>query len=243
MAATTRLFTGVCRFLGQRERVLFLASDLLRKPLSCQELPIVTGMLGVWPAVFARRQDVQLIVEGRLNLVAVEVQPLSYALEVVVTVMMRQGGLNQHHLDKLRTLCQWGTGQVSSLCRPLVHSSATASPTRTHTHTQTITAKTVDKLASVLLQLLQTSRRVTVEQEPCRGWFRPRPSHLTFHLVHTLRLLSWFKGWVWTSDVLIKAHVWPILQSWNSKSDSVPEATVMAVVRLLGDASLHHCIT
>lgn len=107
---------------------------------------------------------------------------------------------------------------------------------------QTITVKTVDKLASVLLQLLQTSRRVTVEQEPCQGWFRPRPSHLTFHLVHTLRLLSWFKGWVWTSDVLIKAHVWPILQAWNSKKDSVPEATVMAVVRLLGnEVCLHTC--
>jgi hypothetical protein len=94
--------------------------------------------------------------------------------------------------------------------------------------------KTVDKLASVLMQLLQTSRNVTVEQLPCQGWSRPRPSHLTFQLVHSLRLLAWFKGWVWTSDVLIKAHIWPILQAWNCKKDSVPEATVMAVVRLLG---------
>lgn len=121
---------------------------------------------------------------------------------------------------------------------PSVHSCVSLSPVVP----QTITVKTVDKLASVLLQLLQTSRRVTVEQEPCQGWFRPRPSHLTFHLVHTLRLLSWFKGWVWTSDVLIKAHVWPILQAWNSKKDSVPEATVMAVVRLLGnEVCLHTC--
>lgn len=97
--------------------------------------------------------------------------------------------------------------------------------------------KTVDKLASVLIQLLQTSHNVTVEHLPCQGWSRPRPSHLTFQLVHTLRLLAWFKGWVWTSDVLIKAHIWPILQAWNCKKGSVPEATVMAVVRLLGEST------
>ena len=103
--------------------------------------------------------------------------------------------------------------------------------------------KTVDKLATLLLQLLQTSRNVTVEQHPCQGWCRPKPSRLTFHLVHTLRLLAWFKGWVWTSDVLIRAHLWPILQTWNSKKDSVPEATVMAVVRLLGKCACTLCGT
>ena len=189
----------------------------------------MTGMVGVWPAVFARRPDMQLVVSGRLNLSAVEAQPLSYAVEVVVTVMMKQGGLSQHHINKLHTLGQWSTGQV--------YSSTHVQYVLLFLCLQTITAKTVDKLASVLLQLLQTSRRVTVEQEPCQGWFRPRPSRLTFHLVHTLRLISWFKGWVWTSDVLIKAHIWPILQSWNGKRDSVPEATVMAAVRLLGNSS------
>lgn len=99
---------------------------------------------------------------------------------------------------------------------------------------QNISVKTVDKLATVLLQLLQTSSKVTVELQPCQGWNRPKPSHLTFQLVHSLRLLAWFKEWVWTSDVLIRAHIWPILQAWNFKRDSVPEATVMAVVRLLG---------
>ena len=106
---------------------------------------------------------------------------------------------------------------------------------------QCITAKTVDKLAGVLLQLLQTSRKVSVEEQPYQGWSRPRPSTLTFHLVHTLWLLAWFKGWVWTSDVLIRAHLWPILQAWNAKKDSVAEATVMAVVRLLGESlHVHH---
>ena len=112
MAAITRLFTAVCRLLGQRERVLFLSCDLLRKPLSCQELPVVTGMIGVWPAVFARRPDMELVMGGRMNPAAVEAQPLSYAVEVVVTAMMKQGGLSQHHVTKLHTLCQWSTGQV-----------------------------------------------------------------------------------------------------------------------------------
>lgn len=98
--------------------------------------------------------------------------------------------------------------------------------------------KTVDKLATVLLHLLQTSCNVTVEQQPCQGWNRPKPSRLTFQLVHSLRLLAWFKEWVWTSDILIRAHIWPILQAWNSKRDSVPEATVMAVVRLLGKLAI-----
>ena len=106
---------------------------------------------------------------------------------------------------------------------------------------QNICVKTVDKLATVLLQLLQTSSKVTVELQPCQGWNRPKPSHLTFQLVHSLRLLAWFKEWVWTSDVLIRAHIWPILQSWNFKRDSVPEATVMAVVRLLGKFTANVC--
>jgi len=102
---------------------------------------------------------------------------------------------------------------------------------------QKITIKTVDKLVKVLLHLLQTSRNVSGDLIPCKGWCRPRPSPLTFHLVHSLRLLAWFKGWLWTSDVLIRTHLWPILQNWNAKKDSVPEATVMAVVRLLGKSS------
>ena len=112
MAAVTRLFTAVCRLLEQRERVLFLACDLLRKPLSPPELPVVTGMVGVWPVVFARRLDMEVVVSGRLNPAAVELQPLSYAVEVVVTATMRQGGLSQHHVSKLHTLCGWSRGQV-----------------------------------------------------------------------------------------------------------------------------------
>ena len=104
--------------------------------------------------------------------------------------------------------------------------------------------KTVEKLATVLLTLLQTSHNIAVEQLPCEGWLRPRPSRVTFYIVHALRLLAWFKGWTWTSDVLIRAHLWPILQSWNAKRESVKEATVMAVVRLLGqsDKPHHTCI-
>ena len=263
MAAITRIFTAICRLLGDSERVLFLSCDLLRRPLTSAELPVITGMAGVWPIVFSRRPELPVVLSGRLNTVGIEAQPLSYALEVVITVMISQGGLSQHHITKLHNLCKWSSGQVSNnvcvMCYlsppppPLCVSCAISHlppslvrvmyyisphpPSLPLSLSQTISMKLVDKLSLVLLQVLQTSRKVTVEQQLCQGWSRPRPSHLTFHLVHALRLLSWFKGWVWTSDVLIKAHIWPILQAWNSKKDSVAEATVMAVVRLLGEPS------
>jgi hypothetical protein len=112
MAAVARLCAAVCRLLGDGDRVLFLSCDLLRRPLSCPQLPVLTGMVGVWPAVFARRPDVEVVVLGRLSPAGVEAQPLSYAVEVVVTAMMRQGGLPSHHISKLHSLCRWSTGQV-----------------------------------------------------------------------------------------------------------------------------------
>ena len=114
MAAISRLFTAICRLLVQPDRVIFLACDLLRRPLSLAELPVISGMAGVWPLAFARPSDVKLVVAGRLNPAGVEAQPLSYAVEVVVTAMMRQSGQAEHLISKLHTLCQWSTGQVCS---------------------------------------------------------------------------------------------------------------------------------
>ena len=73
---------------------------------------MVTGMVGVWPAVFARREGVGVVVGARLNPAGVEAQPLSYTVEVMVTVMLRHGGFSHHHFSNLHTLCKWGTGQV-----------------------------------------------------------------------------------------------------------------------------------
>ena len=39
---------------------------------------------------------------------------------------------------------------------------------------------------------------------------------------------------MWTNDTLIRAHLWPLLQQWNAKQDSVREATVVCTVRLIG---------
>lgn len=113
MAAISRLVTAVCRLLGDKERVLLLCCDLLRRPLTSTELPVITGMVGVWPAVFARVEWAELVHGCRLQPAGVEAQPLSYALEVIVTVMLRRGGLNHHYLKNLSTLCSWGTGQVT----------------------------------------------------------------------------------------------------------------------------------
>lgn len=50
-----------------------------------------------------------------------------------------------------------------------------------------------------------------------------------------LRLLATVRGWKgWTNDVLIRQHLWPLLQVWNKDPDSLREATVVCIVRLLG---------
>ena len=74
---------------------------------------MLTGMAGVWPAAFARLEGADLVAGGRLQPAGVEAQPLCYALEVVVTVMLRRGSLSQHHMKNMHTLCNWSFGQVS----------------------------------------------------------------------------------------------------------------------------------
>ena len=112
MAAICRLFTAVCRLLGEKERVLFLCCDLFRRPLLPGELPVIMGMAAVWPAAFARRSGVELVVNHRLQPAGLEPQPLSYAVEVVTTVMLKQGNFSEHHMKNMHTLCTWSYGQV-----------------------------------------------------------------------------------------------------------------------------------
>ena len=68
-------------------------------------------------------------------------------------------------------------------------------------------------------------------------WHRPRPSVLAFHIVHCLRAIAHYQGWVWTNDTLIRAHLWPLLQQWNAKQDAVHEAAIVCAVRLIGKSN------
>ena len=42
---------------------------------------------------------------------------------------------------------------------------------------------------------------------------------------------------MWTNDILIKGHLWPMLQLWNNNSDNIGEATVVCIIRLIGKCS------
>ena len=115
----------------------------------------------------------------------------------------------------LHTLCQWASGN----------------------------GQKIDALTKSLIKLLETSDGVYIVSPPppqpssalgSTPWHRPRPSVLAFHIVHCLRMISHFQGWVWTNDTLIRAHLWPLLQQWNAKQDTVRDATVVCTVRLIG---------
>ena len=98
----------------------------------------------------------------------------------------------------------------------------------------------VSSLVPALLELLKNSPQVYIDSTPPGQlpWRRPRPSTLAFHLVHCLRALTWYQGWVWTNDTLIGAHLWPLLQQWNSSADSVREETIVCILRLIGEWDL-----
>ena len=101
--------------LGEKERVLFLSCDLFRRPLTSNEMPVIIGMATVWPAVFARKAGVDLVLNQWLVPEGVAQQPLSYSVEVVTTVMMK-GVCSQHHMKNMHTLCCWSYGQVRVTC-------------------------------------------------------------------------------------------------------------------------------
>lgn len=102
---------------------------------------------------------------------------------------------------------------------------------------QFFSPKMLDNLTRCLIVILQNSEHVFIDAPSTQGvWRRPRPSALAFQVVHCLRILSWYRGWVWTNDTLIRAHLWPLLQQWNGTSrESVREATVVCVIRLIGE--------
>lgn len=89
-----------------------------------------------------------------------------------------------------------------------------------------------DSLTECLIDVLKNSSSILIKVAPDS---KPYPSRHACTIVLALRVLSKVRGWKeWTNDVLIGLHVWPILQQWNKEPESVREATVVCLVRLLG---------
>ena len=101
----SRILTAICRLQGDADRVLFLAFDLLKKPLTVNELPVMAGLASVWPLPLARRRGVKLIDNRTVLLKGLEQQPLSYTLEVLVTTMMQ--GLEPKAHGNVSLLYSW----------------------------------------------------------------------------------------------------------------------------------------
>eukprot|EP00731_Ephydatia_muelleri_P028122 Em0019g995a len=152
LLAFCRMLTAVCRFQGDVERLQFLCSDLLRKPLKPSEFHVFTAIASVWPVVLARLPDVPLIEEKRIVSQGVEQQSISFTLELILTAILKS------------------------------------------------------QTGSTPIQMMK----------------------------HFKLLCNWKQGWAWTNDVLIRGHLWPTLQQWNNKSESIREATVVCIIRLFG---------
>lgn len=82
--------------------------------------------------------------------------------------------------------------------------------------------------------MLKTSQFVAVKVQSV-PYMKPCPSKHACTIVMALRVLAAVRGWKgWTNNILIRQHIWPLLQLWNKDPESLREATVVCVVRLLG---------
>ena len=100
---------------------------------------------------------------------------------------------------------------------------------------------TPDSLKAVaigLVGVLHLSPNVTMVTPPPRGpWERPRLSVTGTRTVNLLHLACNAIGWKWTSDVLIRTQLWPLLQSWNKKDGSaLREATLVGICSFFGES-------
>ena len=104
---------------------------------------------------------------------------------------------------------------------------------------------TPDSLKAVaigLVGVLHCSSSVTMVTPPVQGsWVRPQLSILGTRTINLLHLACRTIGWRWTSDVLIRTQLWPLLQSWNKKDSSgIKEATLVGICAFFGE-SLMRC--
>jgi len=212
----------------------------VRKPLGPNEYPVLPGISSIWPRALSRKVGVKLVERNQVLPHGLEQQPLTYTLEFIVVSMFRKHGEKTHEslLRNMHTLCKWcpvRAVQLSAVEMSEGLVSLCPSPLPLH-HPQVSQPRLVTSLVQALVEVLRASQKVYIDSPPPGQipWRRPRPSSLAFHIVHCLRFLTWYQGWVWTNDVLIRAYLWPLLQQWNSNADSVREATVVCIMRLIG---------
>lgn len=93
-------------------------------------------------------------------------------------------------------------------------------------------------MALGLVGVLHCSSNVTMVTLPARGsWVRPQLSVTGTRTINLLHLACRTIGWKWTSDVLIRTQLWPLLQSWNKKdSNAIKEATLVGICTFFGES-------
>lgn len=96
-------------------------------------------------------------------------------------------------------------------------------------------------MAVGLVGVLHCSSNVTMVTPPAQGsWVRPQLSITGTRTINLLHLACRTIGWKWTSDVLIRTQLWPLLQSWSKDSNVIKEATLVGICTFFGE-SLIRC--
>jgi hypothetical protein len=94
---------------------------------------------------------------------------------------------------------------------------------------------TLQQASLGLIKVLQTSPNVSVVRHQPQGG-PPQLNPLAERILSLLSLSCQVLGWQWTSDVLIRRELWPILQAWNKKDllQPVKEVTIVCICKLIG---------
>ena len=107
----SRILTAICRLQGDSDRVLFLGFDLLKKPITVNELPVIAALASVWPKPLARKPGVRLVdAQSAVVLKGLEQQLLSYTLEVLTMAMMQGNEAKVH--AKVSLVCIYSVYNV-----------------------------------------------------------------------------------------------------------------------------------
>ena len=59
--------------------------------------------------------------------------------------------------------------------------------------------------------------------------------HMVKPLLYHLRVIAAVRGWEWTRTILVGDYIWPLLQLWNKGPDNLREATIVGIIKLLGN--------
>ncbi|XP_011409711.1 PREDICTED: microtubule-associated protein 1A-like isoform X2 [Amphimedon queenslandica] len=204
--AMCRIYTALGRLLSGLDQIQGLVCELI---LQSKQLGLVESVASVWPYSLSRATgstSPPLFVNNRLQSQGLEYQPLSFTLEALAGEgLFKKDKSTVTAMKNISAFCKWQQN-LSSMIR--------------------------DSLTECLIDMLKNSSSISIKVAPDS---KPYPSRHACTIVLALRLLSKVRGWKeWTNDVLIRHYTWPILQQWNKEPESVREATVVCLIRLLG---------